>query len=209
MTELWKFSPERSEEIIARAAALILRGGVIAYPTETFYGLGADATNEQAISRIFDIKGRAFHNPISVIISAQDDIYPLIRNSTDLADKLMKAFWPGPLTIVFNAAENVSTLLTAGSGKIGIRLSGHPIARLIARESGRPLTATSANFSGQPECVTADEVIGQIGVKIDAVVDGGVTPGENASTIIDVTCHPPVILREGAITRKSLAEILG
>lgn len=209
MTELWKFSSERSEEIIARAAALILRGGVIAYPTETFYGLGADATNEQAISRIFDIKERAFHNPISVIISAQDDIYPLIRNSTDLADKLMKAFWPGPLTIVFNAAENVSTLLTAGSGKIGIRLPGHPIARLIARESGRPLTATSANFSGQPECVTADEVIGQIGVKIDAVIDGGVTPGENPSTIIDVTCNPPAVLRDGAITRKSLAEILG
>ncbi len=166
MAELWKFSPERSEEIIARAAALISRGGVIAYPTETFYGLGANATNEQAISRIFDIKGRAFHNHISVIIAAQDGIYPLIKNSTDLADKLMKSFWPGPLTIVFNAAENVSALLTAGSGKTGIRLSGHPVARLITRESGRPLTATSANLSGKPECVTADdEVIGQIGVK--------------------------------------------
>lgn len=209
MTELWKFSPERSEEIIARATALISHGGVIAYPTETFYGLGADATNEQAINRLFDIKGRAFNNPISVIISAQDDIYPLIKSSTDLADKLMKSFWPGPLTIVFNAAENVSALLTAGSGKIGIRLSGHPIARLIARKSGRPLTATSANLSGQPECVTPDEVIVQIGVKIDAVVDGGVTPGENSSTIIDVTCHPPKVLREGAITRKSLAEITG
>ncbi|HPD57299.1 MAG TPA: L-threonylcarbamoyladenylate synthase [Smithellaceae bacterium] len=209
MTNVWKLSPEQSEEIISRAAALISRGGVIAYPTETFYGLGADATNEQALSRIFDIKGRAFHNPISVIISAQDDIYPLIKNSTDLADKLMKSFWPGPLTIVFNAAENVSALLTAGSGKIGIRLPGHPLPRLIAEKSGRPLTATSANLSGQPECVTADKVIEQIGVKIDAVIDGGVTPGEKASTIIDITCHPPAVLREGVITKKSLAKIIG
>ncbi len=208
MTHFLKITPQDTEKIIADAAKLVLQGGVIAYPTETFYGLGVDTTNEKALRRIFEIKGRNFNNPISVIIGGRNDVYSLISESNSLAEKLMDAFWPGALTIVFEAAEKISSLLTAGSGKIGIRLSSHEIARRVAKEIGRPLTATSANISGKPECVTASDVLDQMGDKIDAVVDGGKTAGKNTSTIIDVTCTPPIVLREGLISKKTIEEII-
>ena len=126
MPEILKVSDKNSEEVIlTRAAEIVAQGGIIAYPTETFYGLGADATNEKAISKIFAIKGRDFKNPISLIIGHTDDVLPLVQDVPQLAKKLMAAFWPGALTIVFSAADIVSPLLTAGSGKIGLRVSSH------------------------------------------------------------------------------------
>lgn len=190
------------ENLILDAAAFVSGGGVIAYPTETFYGLGADATNDQAVSRIFEIKGRNFHNPVSVIIGHAQDINPLVRNITDSARKLMDEFWPGPLTIIFEASDRVSPLLTANTGKIGIRLSGNDIARGIARETGKPLTATSANLSGLPECEDADEVIRQIGDQIEAIVDTGKTESRIGSTILDASCEPVQIIRIGVIARE-------
>ena len=205
MPEILKIGDKNSEEIIlTRAAEIIAHGGIIAYPTETFYGLGADATNEKAIQKIFAIKGRNFKNPISLIIGQTDNIYPLVQDVPQTAQKLMTAFWPGALTIVFLAANNVSPLLTAGSGKIGLRVSSHPGARGIIQRLKRPLTATSANLTGAPECTRASEVAEQIGDKIDAIVDLGDTPGTKGSTIIDVTCDPPVILREGVISREEI-----
>ena len=209
MPEILKVSDKNSEEIIlTRAAEIIAHGGIIAYPTETFYGLGADATNEKAIQKIFAIKGRNFKNPISLIIGQTDDIYPLVQDVPQTAQKLMAAFWPGALTIVFLAANNVSPLLTAGSGKIGLRVSSHPGARGIVQKLKRPLTATSANLTGAPECTRASEVAEQIGDKIDAIIDLGDTPGIKGSTIIDVTCTPPVILREGAISRQTIEKYI-
>jgi L-threonylcarbamoyladenylate synthase len=120
----------------------------------------------------------------------------------------MAAFWPGALTIVFQASKKISPLLTAGSGKIGLRVSSHPGARGILQKLKRPLTATSANLSGAPECTRASEVAEQIGDKIDAIIDLGDTPGTAGSTIVDVTCHPPVILREGAISRKNIGKYI-
>jgi len=205
MPEILKVSDKNSEEIIlTRAAEILAGGGVIAYPTETFYGLGADATNEKAIEKIFAVKGRNFKNPVSLIIGQTDDIYPLVQDVPETAKKLMAAFWPGALTIVFLAANNVSPLLTAGSGKIGLRVSSHPGAQGIVQKLKRPLTATSANLTGAPECTRASEVAEQLGDKIDAIIDLGNTPGTKGSTIIDVTCTPPVILREGAISRKTI-----
>jgi len=205
MPEILKTGADNSEEqIIAKAAEILAAGGVIAYPTETFYGLGADATNEKAIQKIFAVKGRHFKNPVSLIIGQHEDIYPLVKDIPETAQKLMTAFWPGALTIVFSAADIVSPKLTAGSGKIGLRVSSHPIALRIVQKLKRPLTATSANLTGMPECSLADEVAQQIGDKIDAIVDWGKTQGGKASTIIDVTCDPPVILREGAISRKTI-----
>jgi L-threonylcarbamoyladenylate synthase len=209
MPEILKTDAEFSEEdIIIRAVKILTDGGVIAYPTETFYGLGVDAASEQAIQKIFSVKGRDFRNPISLIIGRSDDVYPLVRDVPESAKKLMASFWPGALTIVFSASDNVSGLLTAGSGKIGLRVSSHPIAHKIVQKIKRPLTATSANLSGEPECSLASEVIGQIGDKIDAVLDGGKTEGGKASTLIDVTANPPVILREGAISRIAIEEYL-
>ena len=197
-----KISPE--EEIITQAAGIISNGGIIAYPTETFYGLGADATNEKAIEKIFAVKGRDFKNPISLIIGQPDDVYPLVKDIPENARKLMASFWPGALTIVFSASDIISPMLTAGSGKIGLRVSSHPIALKITQKIQRPLTATSANLSGAPECSVAKEVVEQIGDKIDAILDWGKTQGGKTSTIIDVTCDPPVILREGQISRETI-----
>jgi len=209
MPEILKIDDKNSEEtILTRAAEILAGGGIIAYPTETFYGLGADATNEKAIQKIFTVKGRNFKNPVSLIIAQTDDIYPLVQDVPQTAKKLMAAFWPGALTIVFSAANNVSPLLTAGSGKIGLRVSSHPGAQGIVQKLKRPLTATSANLSGAPECTRASEVAEQLGDKIDAIIDLGNTPGTKGSTIIDVTCAPPVILREGAISRKIIEKYI-
>lgn len=205
MPEILKLDTDTSEEnILTQAAEILAKGGIIAYPTETFYGLGADATNEKAIEKIFAVKGRNFKNPISLIIGQTEDINHLVQDVPQTARKLMAAFWPGALTIVFLAANNVSPLLTAGSGKIGLRVSSHPIARGIVQKLKRPLTATSANLTGTPECTRASEVAKQIGGKIDAIIDLGNSLGTKGSTIIDVTCDPPVILREGAISRKTI-----
>ena len=209
MPEILKIGADISEEIIlTRAVEILANGGIIAYPTETFYGLGADATNEKAIENIFAVKGRNFKTPVSLIIGQADDINPLVRDVTQTAKKLMAAFWPGALTIVFSAADIVSPLLTAGSGKIGLRVSSHPGAQGIVQKLKRPLTATSANLSGAPECTRASEVVEQLSNKIDAIIDLGDTPGAKGSTIIDVTCDPPVILREGVISRQTIEKYI-
>ena len=201
MPEILKADGGVSEETaLSRAAEILAGGGVIAYPTETFYGLGADATNENAIRKIYDLKGRNFTNPISIIIACKENLTPLVDEVPDCALKLIKTFWPGPLTVVFKASAQISPLLTAQTGKIGIRVSSNACAMAIARKLGGPLTATSANLTGAPECSTASEVIRQIGDKIDAVVDGGKTAGGLGSTLIDVTAAPPQILREGVIS---------
>jgi len=210
MPEILKVSANNSEEsILISAAVIVARGGIIAYPTETFYGLGADATNERAVKKIYKIKGRNFINPISIIIGRTENLYLLVESVSSAAQKLIQAFWPGALTIIFKASDGVLPVLTAGTGKIGVRVSGSNAAQVIAQKLGHPLTATSANLSGKPECSRASEVAKQIGNKIDAIVDFGPTIGDKVSTIIDVTCNPPKILREGTITRQSIENILG
>ncbi len=205
MASLLKLSVGNSlENILHEAAVILLRGGTIAYPTETIYGLGVDATSEQAIHKIFEIKGRDFKNPVSVIIGDRDQLPALAASIPRSAQILMDAFWPGPLTIVFDASERVSPLLTAGTGKIGVRLSSHDFARRLALQTGRPITSTSANLSGAPECSDADAVIGQIGEKIDAVIDLGRQEGTLGSTIIDITSEPAILLRPGVISREEI-----
>ena len=187
------------EEKLMEAVRILLEGGVAAFPTETFYGLGADARNEAAVEKIFRIKGRNFHNPIALIVADEREVVPLVEEIPATAKILMQRFWPGPLTLIFRATPSVSPRLTGGTGKIGIRVSSHAIARLLAAALSGPLTATSANLSGRPECSSADEVIRTLGDLPDAVIDGGPTPGGSGSTILDVTVSPPQILREGAI----------
>lgn len=195
-------------DAITEAVNILERGGVVAYPTETFYGLGADGTNESAIGRIFEIKGRGRQVPISLIIGDGQDLERLAVQVPEKARKLAEAFWPGAITMLFEALPGVSGLLTAGTGKIGVRLSSNPVATLLARRLGRPLTATSANPSGWPECTAADEVLAALGNGLDAVIDGGSTPGGSGSTIIDVTVDPPLILREGALSREAIEAVL-
>jgi len=201
MPEVLKINPDNLDKyLLTKAVQIIEEGGVIAYPTETFYGLGADGRNENAIERIFLIKGRDIKNPLSIIIGDRRDVGDLVEGIPEIALHLMETFWPGALTLLFTASRNVSSRLTAGTGKIGVRVSSHPIANALAKALRHPITATSANPSGAGECTSVHEVIKCIGDKIDAVIDGGRTPGGKGSTIIDVTTHPPVILREGTIS---------
>ncbi len=193
------------------AVAVLAGGGVVAFPTETFYGLAADATNAAAVDRIFALKGRSFRNPIALIISREEELPQLTEEIPDVARKLMAAFWPGPLTLVFRARPDINSRLTAGTGKIGVRISSHPFAQALATGLGRPITATSANISGQPECTTAAEVRSQLGEGnstapggVVYILDGGTTPGGKGSTFLDLTSAPPAILREGAIPGSAL-----
>jgi L-threonylcarbamoyladenylate synthase len=197
------------EKSLAEAGEILRAGGVVAFPTETFYGLGADARQEAAVEKIFRLKGRAVQNPISVIVDADREVVPLVQEVPAAARILMHKFWPGALTIVFAASPAVLPRLAAGTGKIGIRVSSHPVARLIAKGLAGPLTATSANLSGGKECSTAEEVLRIFGDGLDALIDGGTTKGGSGSTILDVTISPPLILREGAISRTDILDALG
>jgi L-threonylcarbamoyladenylate synthase len=209
MAEIIRLDPRAPDPSGIHMAVHVLRqGGVIAYPTETFYALGADCFLEEALVRIFEIKGRTFQNPVALIGGHPDDLKLIADGIPEGAVKLMSAFWPGPLTLLFPAAERLSLRLTAGTGKIGIRISSHPIAQALAQVLGRPLTATSANRSGKGECVQAAEVIRQIGDHLDLVIDGGMTSGGHGSTIVDTTIDPPEILREGAIAISAIQRML-
>jgi L-threonylcarbamoyladenylate synthase len=209
MTTILKIDPDKPEaERIDEAVAILKSGGVIAFPTETFYGLGADARNEAAIDKIFGIKGRDFKNPVLVVIGDRGHLDAFAAHIPEKARKLMDRFWPGPLTIVLPAAPSVSPKLTAGSGKIGIRLTSHPVAMAISKRLGGPVTATSANLSGAPECSSAAEVISQLEGKISGVIDGGQTPGGKGSTIVDATVSPVKVLREGVIPAALIQDTL-
>jgi len=200
MTEILKTDHAHlQDKIIEKAVRLLRDGGVIAYPTETFYGLAVDGQNEGAIEKIFRVKGRAFRNPIALIIGDEKPLDGLVTAISPIGRLLADTFWPGPLTLVMQAKTTISPRLTAGSGKIGIRVSSHPLAKALAIAFGGAITATSANLSGAPECRTAQEVLDQLKDSIDAIIDGGLTPGGAGSTFVDVTTDPLIILREGAV----------
>ncbi len=200
MPEIITIDPRHPEQgLINRAVAILRAGGLIAYPTETFYGLGADARIPEAVDRVFSVKGRSFRNPVALIVGDREDIADLATSVPAPSRRLMEAFWPGALTLLFPASPRIIPRLTAGTGTIGIRVSSHPIAAALAKTLASPLTATSANVSGREECTRAAEVREQLGEAIDAIIDGGSTAGGSGSTILDMTTAPPRIIREGAI----------
>ena len=194
---------------IKKAAQRVLRGGIIAFPTETFYGLAADALNEGALKKIFQVKGREEGKPLLLLVADKSWLKGLVQNISPLAERLMDRFWPGPLTLVFNASPQLSPLLTADTGKIGVRLSPHPVTQALVQAVGRAITGTSANLSGQPGTLTAREVFQSLGESLDAVLDGGKTAGGPGSTILDVSDPSPQIIREGMISRTELSPFLG
>lgn len=191
-----------------RAVEIICSGGVIAFPTESFYGLAVNAIDEGAIERLLDIKKRRGDHPILILIPSKDVLDQYVAHLSETAQRLIEQFWPGGLTLIFEAGPNISPLLTAGTGKIGIRLSSHPIATELAKGVGMPITGTSANISGQPACLNAREVFDSLGKEVDLILDGGVTKGGKGSTILDVTVAPPRVLREGIVGREMLKEFL-
>jgi L-threonylcarbamoyladenylate synthase len=199
---------DKLETVIKDAAQVILSGGVVALPTESFYGLAVHALNETALERLFAVKQRREDNPVLVLIASKDSLDSYVRKVSDRARKLVERFWPGGLTLVFYAKPILPELLTAGTGKIGVRLSSHPIPRELARAVGAPITGTSANRSGQPSCSTAEEVMEAVGEDIELILDGGRTTGGKGSSVLDVTVDPPVVLRDGIVSRDELSPFL-
>jgi len=195
------------KENIKKAAYVIKKGGVVVFPTESFYGIGADSTNEDAVKRKFKIKKRQENRPILILIGKKEMLYHLVEDIPPSAQRLMDRFWPGALTIVFKASKEVLPILTAGTGKIGIRMSGNPIARMLSLLSEVPITGTSANISGRPPCISAEEVIKDL-EGIDIVLDSGVLKSESATTVIDVTEDPPKIIRKGLISEELIKKCL-
>jgi len=195
-----KIDPHKpSPELLMPAIEIIRTGGVVAYPTETFYGLGVDAFSSEAIKRIYSIKKRELSLPLLILIPNAGLLGEYAEKIPDIAWKLIKQFWPGPLTIVFSASPKLPSILTARTKKIAIRMSSHPIARLLTEEFHGPITSTSANITGLRSPVTSEEVFLQLGNNLEMIIDGGATPGGTPSTIVDVTTSPPRMVREGII----------
>lgn len=193
---------------IGKAGQLILGGKVVAFPTETFYGLGADALDVQALQKIFRIKGREENKPLLLLVADRTWLPGLVKRISPRAERLMERFWPGPLTLVFEAAAHLPSIITAHTGKVGLRISSHPAAQVLVQVVGRAITATSANVSGQPSVSLAGEVFQALGKKIDAILDGGKTVGGLGSTVVDVSGVSPKIIRQGAIPQAELAPFL-
>ncbi len=205
----WPISSQAPEkEVIQKAVAVLRRGGVIAFPTSTLYGLGADAANSKAIQRIFAIKSRSRKQPILILIRDKTWLPKLVKKIPPVAINLMDAFWPGGITIVFQASQNILPDLMGDKGKIGIRVPKHPVAAAIVSELDGPLTGTSANLSGQPGCFNVDNLDVKLAAKLDGVLDAGPLKGGRGSTVIDVTEDPPRILREGTILKKQIETLL-
>lgn len=194
---------------IVDAAQLIREGEVVAFPTETVYGLGADALSNHAVEKIFEAKGRPSDNPLIVHIGSVEQLSQVVSVVTDEAKLLIQTFWPGPLTLILPKQETVADLVTAGLETVGVRMPDHPIALALIQAAGVPIAAPSANLSGKPSPTTAEHVRADLAGRIAAIVDGGATGVGVESTVIDMTATPPMILRPGGVTYEQLQAVLG
>ncbi|KNY28524.1 L-threonylcarbamoyladenylate synthase [Pseudobacteroides cellulosolvens] len=194
---------------IGIAADILKSGGLVAFPTETVYGLGANALDEKAVSEIFVAKGRPSDNPLIVHVCNVEMVKRLVKNIPELAFKLMEKFWPGPLTLIMEKSSRVPEIITAGLSTVAIRMPSHPIALKIIEESQVPVAAPSANISGKPSPTEAKHVIEDLMGKVELIIDGGSSQVGLESTVLDVTVNPPMILRPGGITKEQLEEAVG
>lgn len=189
-------------------AQIITSGGIVIFPTSTLYGLGADASNQQAVERIYQIKGREFDKPILVLIKDLAALAKIVKSVPATASILMKAFWPGGLTLVFQSKETLSPILTAHTGKIGVRIPKHPVAHALINAFGDALTGTSANISGDPGCSRVSELDDRVSGQVDGILDAGPLMGGRGSTVVDVTTQVPNVLREGTISKSQICSVL-
>ena len=197
-----------TKEDIQQAAAILRGGGLIAFPTETYYGLGVDPFNEASLKRLFAVKNRPSVKPVLVLVPSRNDIARMSNAVPGVAEQLMDRFWPGPLTMVFPARSELSVMLTGNTGTIGIRISSNPVAQALQKVFGGPVTATSANRSGGNAAVTEAEVRENFGGTIDMVLSGGRTPGGKPSTIIGFSGDRIECIREGCIKYSEITEVV-
>jgi len=207
--EMVKIDSERPEPSLIRYAADHIRAGeVLGMPTDTFYGLAADPFNLRAVDRVYEIKSRSRHKPLSLLIESVEQAQELARPLPQEFHALAKKFWPGPMTVIVKAASRLPLKVTANTGNVALRVPNAKIPLEVVKAAGIPITATSANLSGESECTTALAVRDQLGMSIPIIVDGGTSPREIASTIIDLTDEDArwKILREGAISSQEVSE---
>ena len=203
-----KVSPEEKAAALKKAGEIIREGGLVAFPTETVYGLGADALNAEASAKIYAAKGRPSDNPLIVHIHDVDQVYEIASEVPEAAKKVMEKFWPGPLTVILNKKSCVPDGTTGGLKTVAIRMPSHPLARDFIRESGRMIAAPSANTSGRPSPTLASHVYEDMQGRIPLILDGGAVGIGIESTIIDMSTDTPTILRPGYITKDMLEEVL-
>ncbi|PEW97758.1 threonylcarbamoyl-AMP synthase [Bacillus cereus] len=204
VVERKKYYPQLKE-----AARLLRENEAVAFPTETVYGLGANAMDDEAIAKIFAAKGRPSDNPLIVHIGTKSQLDGIVRETPPVAEKLMEHFWPGPLTIILPRKEGISERVTAGLNTVGVRMPDHPVALALIEEANVPVAAPSANRSGRPSPTLASHVYEDLNGKIAGIVDGGATGVGVESTVIDCTSEVPTILRPGGITKEQLEAVIG
>ena len=206
--EILRIHPDEPEpELIERVAAALDAGQLVALPTDTFYGLAVDPVNLRAVDRIYELKERSRHKPLSLLISDVAEAYALARSCDNAFDRLAERFWPGPLTIIVKAGAKLPLRVTANTGNVALRVPEAAIPRAVCARLGLPITATSANLHGLPECTSAGSVNDQLGGMIPMIVDGGPTARAIPTTIVDLTGDDGAwsILREGAIPTYEIA----
>jgi L-threonylcarbamoyladenylate synthase len=209
-TQVWRVEPGKVKtDAIKKAAHLLRNGGLVAFPTETVYGLGANGLDPGAIAKIFKAKGRPLDNPLILHIAEPQEVYGLAENVSLDATTLMKEFWPGPLTLVLPRKSFIPDEATAGLDTVAIRMPAHPVALALIKEAGIPVAAPSANRSGYPSPTTAFHVLDDLNGKIDAVLDAGPTGIGLESTVLDLSGDKPLILRPGGVTKEELEGVIG
>ena len=211
-TQVFRTENHNILEILRTCGKIIKQGGTVAFPTETVYGVGADALNSEAVRKIFIAKGRPADNPLIVHISTEAQLREIAQDIPETAFTLMNAFWPGPLTLILNKKAFVPEITTCGLDTIAVRMPNNPLALGLIEESGTPIAAPSANLSGKPSPTTAEHVIADLNGKIDAIIDGGPAIIGVESTVLDLTSEIPELLRPGGISveeiRKHVGELL-
>ncbi len=206
-TRIYKVDPEKpSDDVIEECIEILKRGGLVVFPTETVYGLGAYTFNPKAVLKIFEVKRRPPTNPLIVHISELEQLNEIVAEIPDVVFELAEKFWPGPLTLVLKKNPKVPDVVTAKLDTVAVRMPAHPVALKLARI---PIVAPSANIAGKPSPTTAEHVIKDLYGKVDAIIDAGETPYGVESTIIDLTKKPPVLIRPGALPVEKIEKILG
>jgi L-threonylcarbamoyladenylate synthase len=199
IVQILSLTENSADKIFSLASDIFEKGGIIAYPTESFYALGVLAADEDAVRKLFELKKRQADKPLPLIVGDMDTLLSIVKMVPDQAGELINTYWPGPLTLLFEANEKIPLLLTGGTGKVAVRIPGESTALDLAKSLKLPITATSANLSASPPAVNAVSVIEYFGNTVDLIIDAGGAPGGRPSTILDVTVTPPRILREGRV----------
>jgi L-threonylcarbamoyladenylate synthase len=209
MTQVLAINPLSPDpDILAQAGDILRRGGLVAYPTETVYGLAASAFDDTAIARVFDAKGRPHGQPLPVQIASAEEVETLAQDISAAARTLLAAFFPGPLTLVFRRQPAVSLTITGGGETVGLRMPDHPVALGVLQAFGGPLVCPSANLTGRRAAMSAADVLEDLDGRIDLVLDGGPTTDRTPSTVLDVSAQPARMIREGKISRAQLGVYL-